>query len=120
LEKEHKKMMENLGPHMKQMLMKKVMEQVNHKKKIENIILKETHSKANSMTLRIKGLKNELKTLKDNEIQMSSRVSNASKQAENYYEKLRYSPISTINKSATENRSHSVKPQINKSFFSKF
>lgn len=118
LKNECKRLTETLGePYLKEKSMKKMMEIIQKKKKVEKIIIKETNSKANVMISRIKELQSELQSLKHNESEMSSQILSATKQVQLYNENIRLTPILGFNKSATENRSHSVRPQIHKSFF---
>ena len=118
LESECKRLTERLGePYLKEKSIKKMMEVIQKKKKVEKIIIKETNSKVNVMVSRIKELQSELQSLKHNELEMSSQILSATKQVQNYNENIRLTPILGFNKSATENRSHSVRPQIYKSFF---
>lgn len=113
LEKEHKDLLEDLGePYFRQLSMKKLQKTVNKKKKVEQLILKETNSKVMTMQHKIKSLQSELKSLKENESDIYFKVLDVSKQAESYSQKIRKSPIFMNKNQIYDIRSRSVKPQI--------
>lgn len=113
LEKEHKDLLEDLGePYFRQLSMKKLQKTVNKKKKVEQLILKETNSKVMTMQHKIKSLQSELKCLKENESDIYFKVLDVSKQAESYSQKIRKSPIFMNKNQIYDIRSRSVKPQI--------
>lgn len=113
LEKEHKDLLKDLGePYFRELSMKKILKTVNQKKKVEQQILKETNSKALTMQQKIKSLQTELKSLKNNESDIYSKVLNVSKQAETYSQKIRKSPIFMNKNQIQDIRSVSVKPRF--------
>lgn len=121
LDEERKQLLNTLGePYLREQSMKKMLDTINKKKKIEKLIQKETNSKVNTMLIKIKSLQNELKGLKDSEYQLNSQILNYSMQAGEYNEKMRLTPIGTYTKKNVDVRSRSVKPNINKSFLIKY
>lgn len=87
LEKEHKKLMADLGEsYFKGKSIKQIMGVINKKEKIRNIIEKEANSKSVSMNQKIKLLQTELKMLKNNENEVNGLYVEAKRKAENYKE----------------------------------
>lgn len=121
LDEERKQLLETLGePYLREQSMKKMLETINKKKKIEKLIQKETNSKVNSMLIKIKSLQNELKNLKESEYQLNSQILNVSMQADEYNDRLRLTPIGIYTKKNAEVRSRSVRPNVNKTFLTKY
>ena len=113
LEKEHKNLLNDLGePYFRELSMKKIIKTINQKKKVEQLILKETNSKTMTMQQKIKSLQSELKSLKNNESEIYSKVLNVSKQAESYSQNIRKSPIFMNKSQINDIRSVSVKPRF--------
>jgi chromosome segregation ATPase len=121
LEKEHKVLMDDVGePYFRELSRKKLMKTVKEKQKIEQLIVKETNSKVTTMQQKIKTLQIELKSLKDNESEMYSKIIDVSKQADVYSQKIRKSPIFMNKNNLFDIRSRSVKPQFHEYYIKKF
>lgn len=118
LEKEQQKLLNELGDsYSKMKSLKKIQKQKSKQEKIHLLLTKETNSKVNAMSIKIKSLQNELKVLKDNEEQVNSQFFETVKKVDMYQEKIRYSPVYQQTKRAPEQRSNSTKPNIKHLFY---
>ncbi|OMJ81021.1 hypothetical protein SteCoe_18582 [Stentor coeruleus] len=87
LEKDHKKLMSDLGDsYFKEKSIKQIMVVINKKEKIRNLIEKGANSKNISMMQKIKLLQSELKILKDNENEVNNLYVETVRKADKYKE----------------------------------